>query len=77
MIREARILSALSAELPAETCGVTLSASAFSEELFDLVIYREAAALGFREDYLAIDDDVELTCFTGLDLDLLTKAGTE
>lgn len=56
---------------------MTQSASCFSEDLLDLVVYRKAASLCFREDYLAVDYDVELTGFTWFDVDLLTEAGIE
>jgi hypothetical protein len=53
------------------------SAPGFSEDLLDLVVYRKAASLCLREDYFSVDHDVELTCFTGLDVDFFTEARVE
>ena len=58
-------------------CSSTDSASGFGEDLFDFVICRKSANFPLREDYFAVDYDIELATLAWLYLDFLTKAGVE
>jgi hypothetical protein len=60
-----------------DLCPYADSASGFGEDLFDFVIYRKSANCSLREDYLAIDYDVELAALARLYLDFLTEAGAK
>jgi hypothetical protein len=53
------------------------STSGFGEKILDLVVDREASNFTFGKDYLAINDDVELTALTRFHLNLLTETGLE
>jgi hypothetical protein len=53
------------------------SAARFRENLFNFVIYGKSTNFPLREDYFAVDNDIELASLAWLYLDFLTKAGVE
>jgi hypothetical protein len=61
-----------------QVSGVALRlASRFGENFFDFVVHREAANVSLREDYFAINHDIELTALARFYLNLLIEAGVE
>jgi hypothetical protein len=51
------------------------SASGLRESFFDLIVDRKSPDFSFREDYLAIDNYIELAAFAGLHLRIHPKTG--
>jgi len=58
-------------------CPLTDSVSGFGEDLFDFVVHWETANVPFRENYIAVNHNIELAGLARLYLDFLTEAGVQ